>query len=441
MNLRLLKPRTIEERLLFFYGFFGTMPIIELFGLTAFTWMTLTMVIFIITRTKGRIKASRESKYFLMLSAFMLLSCLIGVTSDIPSYWKSLGASNAVWQFFYILIAVYYLNKKNTNRFLFYVQGVYYASIVQCVWGVLQLLVYRISGIAINKMIFYDVLGVELASFVQMRGGSIALTGLCWNAGNLAPLVIIGYLLSQSIYLKLFFMIITAISGSRTLIVGMVACLGIQLFVAIFTRYKGKMKRTQILAIVGAFAIIGFFVFTQRGLLESMLERVQEVRNTFTLGFLQTQASSRVHARYWTTILQVTNWNSFIHNLFGYGIGCSGYPFAVLLNQYADHAWTVECDFINNLWGIGYIGFTLWYIWYAMHIVKSLKVDKRYLMLFAGLLVEGVTYNVTFNWCYVFLIMIFGLIRNQISIFEIPTSTVKLLRGEKMLCSCSKQLV
>lgn len=417
MNLQLLRTKTAEDKMLFIYGFLGTMPIVEVLGFTAFTWLTLITVGYILIKGKGNLKISKSARFFIILSVSMIVSSLVGIFSDMPSYWKSLGTSNMVWQVLYIIVVLYYMNKKRIHKCLFYIKGVYYAAIIHCVWGLFQLLIYRVTGIAINQVIFHDLLGVELASFVQMRGGSIALTGFCWNAGNLAPLVIIGYLLSGSVYVKLFFLLVTAISGSRTLILGMVACVGIQIAIGIFRRYKGKMKKSYIIAVSGVFLIILIFVLTQRGLMNSIVERIQEVSSSFTLDYLQSQASSRVHARYWTTIPTVTKWNSFIHNLFGYGIGCSGYPFAVLLNQYADHAWTVECDFINNLWGIGYIGFILWYGWYAIHIVRSIKIDKKYLMLFIGLLVEGVTYNVTFNWCYIFLLMTFGLIDEKVNVF------------------------
>ena len=128
---------------------------------------------------------------------------------------------------------------------------------------------------------------------------------------------------------------------------------------------------------------------------------------TLSLDYLHTQSSSTVHARYWTSVPIVTQWNGVLNNLFGYGNGCSGYPFAILYGQYDDHNWVVECDYINNLWSFGYIGFALWYSWYGNHVFKGKKLDKKFLVLFLGLLVEGITYNVTFNWCFLFLLFVF----------------------------------
>ncbi len=416
--IKTIKAKTIEEKLLFTFGFLGTMPILEFLGFTLFTWLTMMMVINVLISSKGLIRITRLSKHFVILSCSMVLSSIIGVIFNAPNFWKELAFKNLIWQIMYGIFILYYLQEKRIIKCLFYIKGVYFASIAHCVWGVLQVVSYRLFGIAINKAIFYDILGVEMASYVQMKGDSLTLTGFCWNAGNIAPLVVIGFLLSESIFLKGFFLLVAAVSGSRTLILGMVACLGINVILSIGKKTNMKMKRKILVGLIFLGALAFVFLFANRDLAEGIVFRIKDASSSFSLAYLQTQTSSRVHARYWTSILKVTKWNSFANNLFGYGIGCSGYPFANIFNQFSDHAWTVECDYINNLWGIGYVGFALWYSWYFVSVLKGVKIDKKYLILFGALLLEGVTYNVTFNWCYIMLIMIFGLIGMNINIFS-----------------------
>ena len=104
--------------------------------------------------------------------------------------------------------------------------------------------------------------------------------------------------------------------------------------------------------------------------------------------------------------------------MFGWGNGCSGYPFSTWYNQYVGDSWVVECDFINRLWNFGYIGFALWYGWYGYNVVKSAKIDKRYVVLFAALLRMGVTYNVMMGWCFMTLLLIFTFIAKKRNIFD-----------------------
>lgn len=411
------KATTFEEKLLFLYGLLGTMPILEFMGFTVFTWLTLAVSAYILFHISDNHQISRTAVYFGIVSGMAIISSLLAPLGNQPGYWKTLAIKNMVWQLLYLLIMIYYLSGTQISKCAFYIKGVYYAAVAHAVWGVLQLLAYKLTGVAINKVIFYDILGNPAASYVQTRGNSIALTGFCWNAGHIAPLVLIGFMLSPSPYLKLFFLAFSAISGSRTLIVGMIACVLLEL-ARLILRHPNAVNRRRVLIALAA-AVLVFLAGAMRpNLVRQLVARVSDLLGMFSGEFLHSQASSRVHARYWTSIGTVTRWNGLIHNLFGYGLGCSGYPFAVLFDQFSDHAWTVECDFIDNLWGTGYLGFTLWYVWYLYSIARSWKVDKRYLSLFLSLLAAGVTYNVTFNWCYLFLIMTFGCIASGINIFD-----------------------
>lgn len=401
------KAKTTEEKLLMVYGFVGTMPIVQLFGFSAFTWLTLLMIGYLLLRKQVKSKFNKKAIPYIVYTALTLLSSFICLVSGMERMWKTIQIPNMIWQLCYLVLFLVYYNKKGSTKCLFYIKGVYYAAFAHAIWGILQFIIYEIAHISINKLIFFDLMHVQMAEYVQMRGSSVAMTGFCWNAGNFAPLLIIGYVLSPSLFSKIFFVGISLISGSRTGITGIIACVFLELFIWMFSKYKKRIKPVHIIGIGILVVAVSIVVVSNTKLMQTLALRIQEMQNTFSFDYLNTQSSSRLHARYWISIPRITQWNGLINNLFGYGNGSSGYPFAQLYNQYADHAWTVECDYINNLWSFGYIGFIVWYCWYGYHIYKGRKLDKKFLVLFLGLLVEGISYNVTFNWCLMFLLFVF----------------------------------
>lgn len=109
--------------------------------------------------------------------------------------------------------------------------------------------------------------------------------------------------------------------------------------------------------------------------------------------------------------------------MFGYGPGCSGYAQSELMNFYAtSDKWSIECDYVNQLWSYGYIGFAMYYYWYLKNFVKTINLDKKYVALFAAFLFEGLLYNITFNWMLFLIISIFLLSQSKINIFKIDES-------------------
>ncbi|MBR6897973.1 MAG: hypothetical protein IKN24_07360 [Lachnospiraceae bacterium] len=401
------KTKTTEDRLLFFFGLLGTMPILQIFGLTVFTWMTLVLIGYNLLFRLKIVQPSNKSTPYIIFTLLTLISAAVCITSDLPEMWKKIQLTSVVWRLCYLFLFLIYFCKARFDKTLFYIKGVYYASIIHSIWGCIQVLVYEATGQSVNRLIFFDMFHVEAAEYVQMRGGSIAMTGFCWNAGNIAPLLVIGYAMSKSLLLKIFFLMISVLSGSRTAITGVVACFVLEVFLYLLRQYKDRIKLIHIVGFFGALGFLMMVILANGNITQMIIARCQEILSTFSSSYLNTQSSSRLHARYWTSIPLITEWNKPVHNLFGYGLGASGYPFTQLFGQYTDGVWVVECDFINDLWSFGYVGFMTWYLWYAYNMIKGSKVNKRFFILFAGLLVEGASYNVTFNWCLIFLLFVF----------------------------------
>jgi hypothetical protein len=153
-------------------------------------------------------------------------------------------------------------------------------------------------------------------------------------------------------------------------------------------------------------------------LFSAIIEKLNYMLDSFSGSYLATQTSSKIHTRYWITIPKVTRWAGWVRGLFGFGINCSGYPFTSLFNQFPGEPWVVECDYIDYLWNYGYVGFALFYVMFFKNIIRSLKINKKYAVVILGILVEGVTYNVLFNWCFLTMILCFVCLDYRIDIFD-----------------------
>lgn len=294
------------------------------------------------------------------------------------------------------------------------------------VWGYAQIL-FDAIGQDLNTIVFRDTFHmVEYAT--QYQFGRLKVSGLCWNAGNFAPLITFGYIYTKNIYLKAAFFLLGFLSGSRTLILGLFVSAAIELAVTVVTGElktaitKKKTKKEKAFLAVAITAIAVAFVTN----MDAILRKVMEVADLLDImNRVKTEGSANTHLYYLTSIPTITMKNDLLSNLFGYGPGCSGYPQSVLMNFYPElDKWSIECDYVNQLWSYGYIGFAIYYYWYIKNALSTFKLDKKYVTLFITFLFEGILYNITFNWVQFLLISIFVMSKEKIDIFKINNTTV-----------------
>lgn len=396
------RSRGLETKLLFLFGFLGTMPIIQIGGVTIFTFLLLSVVLFklIITR-KIRIRSVSVPYVLIVIcSVCTVISCM---TSNIPEWWKNAQWTELLWDFFYLFLFLAYTGQQNCHLIISYMRGVFVAAIFQMAWGYLQFVSFYLAHVDVNNMIFVKLLNM-VPNASQLMEDDLKISGMCWNSGNFAPLMLLGYCLSERKWMKLLFAGLCCMSGSRTLFLGFVAVVACEFARTIYNEFfrSGVRVRKKMLF----YAIAIFAVLLVGGHNQIVVGKILGVRDSLSSKVLDSQSSARLHARYWTSIPHITKNNSLEKNLLGYGLKSSGYSQVLYYGQYADskYAWVVECDFINNLWSRGYLGFILLYSWLFYHFIKGARMNYRYGIFFVGLLVEGVTYNVMFNWCWVFLL-------------------------------------
>ena len=400
------------------FGFFATMPILRIFSITLYTIFLMAFVpllfIYLVTRTI-KIKPANIEKSYVLIFLLSIVSSVISLFR-MPQKWNESWMTSILQFVVVFLFYIFFSVTEQISWLKSYVHGVYAASLFQMGWGYLQLLTHSFE-INLNDMVFKEWLGItDIVEFTQSSAKSIKVSGICWNAGNLAPLLIFGYIYSNNIIIKALFFVLSIVSGSRTAVLGIVFCVCFQIGYKIIK--EKKVSKIGLILFFGGI-IMGLLIIRTVG--KSIWDRIVARGLEALLSSIEfaQEASGRVHARYILSVPEVTRKNSLINNLFGYGMGCSGYVFSAFYGQYENAGqWVVECDFVNYLWNFGYLGFIAYYYWYIKNIINAYAIDFKYLLLFATLLFQGIFYNVTFNWCNLLIVSIFLLAHKNENIFD-----------------------
>ena len=404
------------EKLLIIYGFVAPMPILTFMGMTWFSWATILFGLFILSLILRKRCIVWKWNFYGVIFLFTIISSIICLMTNMPSYWRIPQYKNIIWEIMYFAIFMFFLTSKDADS-AFFLKGIYYSSIFQMFWGFLQFTLFNVMQIRINDIIFGDLLRMQTRELTQTKGNSIALSGMCWNVGNLVALMCFGYFFCNSTILKLLFIMFSLLSGSRTLLLGMCVCVAGDIYIHKTKKPHLKKKTLGLIVLIGVIIIV--MMLSNQQLLTLVTEKINYLFMAFSKDFLANQTSSKIHRRYWVTIGQVAEWNGMLHNLLGWGNGCSGYPFSEIFGQFLGDQWVVECDYINRLWSFGFTGFILWYGWFVKMLLKGRKIDKRYLVLFSAILIEGVTYNAIQGWCYLTLLVIFSDVIRKQNTFQI----------------------
>ena len=382
--------------------------------------MILGMIALVGWVNQGRVKLDkRYDRAFATVIATWLISYLI-CAIRMPAKWTSGIVASFVQLCFLIIVYIFFSQKEKVQYLAYYVKGVYISSIVQMVWGYTQI-VFDAIGQDLNTIVFRDVFHMMGEYATQYQFGRLKVSGLCWNAGNFAPLITFGYIYTKNSYLKVAFFVLGFLSGSRTLMMGLLASTAIELIATRKIKTTVSKKKVVFLAVTVTVIVIAFVTN-----IDSILKKVIEIAGLLDIkNRVRTEGSANTHLYYLTSIPAITMKNDFISNLFGYGPGCSGYAQSELMNFYPElDKWSIECDYVNQLWSYGYIGFAIYYYWYIKNTLSTFKLDTKYVALFITFLFEGLLYNITFNWVQFLLISIFIMSKEKIDIFKINDITV-----------------
>ena len=414
------KKKKVYSTAVLLFGILAPMPIINLFSITMYVWciMILGMIALVKWVNKGRVKLDKQyDRAFAAVIATWVISYLI-CAIRMPAKWTSGIGTSFVQLCFLIIVYIFFSQKEKVQYLAYYVKGVYISSIIQMMWGYAQIL-FDAIGQDLNTIVFRDILQMMGEYATQYQFGRLKVSGLCWNAGNFAPLITFGYIYTKNSYLKMAFLLLGFLSGSRTLMLGLFV--GAIIEWILVGKFKATITKKKMIFLAVAIIVVAIVFLTNRDI---VFRKVMEIADLLDIkNRVKTEGSANTHLYYLTSIPEITIKNDFISNLFGYGPGCSGYAQSELMNLYVtSDKWSIECDYVNQLWSYGYIGFVVYYYWYLKNLVKTIKIDKKYTALFAAFLFEGLLYNITFNWVLFLVISIFLLAKSKINIFKLDNT-------------------
>ena len=413
---------SIEDYLVYLLGLSSTFQIVEIAGITPFTFLLIVLGLFW-TLKCGKLVV--WSKWFIMYFLSLFISLLVNIFTISENYLKNKNAwTQTSFKGTVLLVFLFfvysYLCKKQSKRKLFF-KGLYHSCIIQVVWSYMQYFIFHMIGVNINDVFFVKLLhmwdGVN-----QIKNGQMIVTGLHVNAGLLAPVLVFLFLYIKKLWLKLMIFGVFFISGSSTPLL----C-GVFLILLIMLEFimKKKLKKKLLLNILGIFILVFFIVITNSYLMNRVLNNFELLQNKI-LSIIKRDdwfdGSTMVHTRYYTSIPFIINNIDLINAIFGFGIKCGGIPFVLYFNQYVDLVYGTESDFIANLYGIGILGSIIFYGMIFYIIFEGKKIDKKYFLWGMTIIFTGIFYSVQLNWVILIEWFMFWGIKNKISFEEIFNS-------------------
>lgn len=395
-NLKIRIPRT-EEALLFLLGLVSTWQILQLFG---FSFSTLLSILaagyFVLTR---RPVFRRDWLLIGLLIAYSATTILSLFTS-LPFDYKKTAITGYIQWIVIFLICIYAAQGKTERKISVFFKGFQWSCRIQLAWCILQILLYAAVKLDLNKFVFADILHFS-GETSQYRNGAPVCTGLHWHAANLIPVLVYLYFSHPSVLIKLACVLVTYFTKNATALIGMGLCVFIDcaLFLkrTVVDRNGAVKYRTAKLGLAAAVLVIVFaqVIFPMiREVVEYLLLRLYQIKNP-SYG----NESSAVHFGYYSNLLPILSRIPLAEALFGSGMSTSGYRFTQFFNQYPDMVWAVESDFVNQVLSCGIVGAAAHYAFFAGTAWRLKKAGKtQHVWALLVLAVCGIIYNNQFLW-------------------------------------------
>lgn len=411
-----IKDYTVDEVLLMIFGILGPMPILSIGNYTVFSYLMLLTVawnlFYLLAVRRGFVIPQKTWLLPILIFLEAAIGIVLCVKGTMPQVWKDGETTRMVWELMHILFFLVYASRERWQYVKYYIKGVYLSALIQMGWCLGQYAYYVITKTSLNAKVFSELLHMngfngELGDGVLDQVNGVLLTGFCWHPSNMAPLLCIIYLFSKSWPVKAVALMVAAMCGNRTALLGVGVCMGCECLV-----YFYKQK--------GQFPVRRFYAFLAAGILlfgglycvvfeHALIERVVTTLQYYIEKTSMDDGSTSIHIQYWTCFPQAAELASLWQFLYGFGADCSGYVASTLLGAYPGQKWVMECDYMNIFWSYGLVGFVLRYVWYVQQGIMASRKRRGLWILFAAIAVMGVFYNVLYNWMIIFLYSIFVL--------------------------------
>lgn len=407
-----LKQRRLVNRqyLMLALGLFSSITVLQVAGISLFLLIIYCYLFYIIFFNKNFIVIN--SPFLPFLIAATVSACLSTYLNLSDGY--VVNNLKGLLNFFAVfLTSSTLISLINAKEFAALLTGLQWSCRIQVLWIILQTIFWTLWEFDINQFIFADLLHmVDKAS--QFKGTGYVPTGLCWNAGGIAPILFFGFFLEKRLVFKIFVITGALLTQSATLTVGIILCGIINLLLSLRNTQKKFKFGNKKSIFVSLFIILlfGLCLYLFSANIMQQFTRLWEVFSYRLAGLMDTNStldsSTSAHLGYFVNLPSVLAAGSIVTFLLGYGVNCSGFPYSAVVGQYAGETWIVECDITNIILNFGIIGFIFFYIWIIDGICK-LHGKRSYIVWpIVVIAIMGVTYNLQYIWVIFIELLIFS---------------------------------
>lgn len=358
--------------------------------ITAFSFMLLVVVLVELGRWK-HIYFYRDLNMPLVFFEILSLFTSLVNAFVLPDPWGTANFSSLIATVMGPLGLILFVKKDDRIQYRdTFLNGLRIGILTQSIFCVLQILFYFSTGQYLNRVI-----GIPSGKF-YIYSFTDCITGIGWERAQLITVLLIGIVISEFRYIRLFYLALILLTGSRTALISVVAYYFV-LFV-VNAKVKRRFEKKDILYIgVMLVAVI------------SMIPTASVYVNKTFWGILNAQhdASGMGHISYFANLPDLFKRVELGHLMFGYGSSSSGYPYTLFYHRYdyLNHAWTVESSLLAMLWSTGVVGLIIWIAW-LIKMIKAMKaVNNRYFAFMCATCVGSITYTLFQNSVYIALIM------------------------------------
>ncbi|MBE6939581.1 MAG: hypothetical protein E7457_02000 [Ruminococcaceae bacterium] len=389
--------------IIFLMFFSCTLATIQFEGRSLFLFVMLGFcLVMVFSRRKIRFCPSILVNFLFLSSVFSAVSSCF---SDVPASYQKAAVVMAIYDLILYFAAAYLFDllKVDREKILRVIRRAFLAGcILQLVWVPLQYVTYHYMDLDLNQLIFVDTLHLmEEASFI--RANVYYPSGFTWHSALLAPMFVLAFALYDNVWIRALILFDAMICGNSTALIGTVFCAALLALAWVGRNWHRHVVRRStvisllVLAVVGVTALVGL------GMLDTLWTAFTKV---WTRLFTENKdASTRAHLGYYADYFTVAKDMPLMQLVFGYGIGCSGWPITEMRDRYTDLAnWAVECDIVNIALSRGVVGFISYYFFLFYTAIRGLKINYKYFVVILSFFLQGFGYNI--QWEYVVLIEI-----------------------------------
>ncbi len=363
--------------------------------------------------------------YFVLFAA---LSSLVALTNDPLKYYDDYDKKSIYFfiQCTFIYIPMMFLfcsccEKNKLKKYL--INSIILAARIQFIFSVIQVISWFIFSFDVGEWLsdlLYPVVTVsstENWSCLYPQGNVILCrpTGFNSDPNFYTIVILLGMVLEKKIYIRLMYVVMILLSGTRSgIVVVLLLCL-IKIISRVRTKRIKAKKIIKITAIISFCVIVFMTVYSSNSSFQNIVDEQAGVMiSRFDIADITNMSlSTKRHILYYPYGLNIYIEDlNIIQKLIGAGPRTSGSimqndtNIAMELRLNYDFTWSLECDVIELLLGYGIIGFCLYYI----NIIKMLQKEKIYKDIFLVILFDGIMYGISSTTIVNLIFMIFGCI-------------------------------